>query len=91
MGKYIPKMCSMGKCIPKICSMGSISHSILFRLWSVVIGVVQGRMTVIPHRHDSMYLFERLQYFMRELKSFFHAGGNGMELPTLENEAYKVT
>lgn len=38
-----------------------------------------------------MYLFERLEYFMRELKGFFHADGNGMNLPSLETDTYKVS
>lgn len=65
--------------------------SILYKLWNVVIGVVQGRMIVISRKQSDMYLFERLEYFMRELKGFFHADGNGMNLPSLETDTYKVS
>jgi hypothetical protein len=57
----------------------------------MMVGVVQGRMIVIPRKESTLYLFERLEYFMQELKSFFHADGNGMSLVNLETEAYKVS
>lgn len=57
----------------------------------MVIGVVQGRMIVIPRKDSTTYLFERLEYFMRELKIFFHADGSGMSLTNLETETYGVS
>lgn len=64
--------------------------SILHKLWNVVIGVVQARLAVIPRKPSVLYLYERLEYFMFELKNFFHAEGNGMSLANLETEPYQV-
>ena len=47
-------------------------------------------MTVIPRKASALYLYERLGYFMHELKDFFYADGNGMSLLDLETEQYKV-
>jgi len=63
---------------------------ILHKLWYVLIGVVQGRMVVIPRNPSVIYLYERLYFFMMALKTFFHADGNGMALTNLETEPYKV-
>ena len=46
---------------------------------------------MLPRKQSVLYLYERLEYFMRELKEFFHADGNGMNLENLETEAYKVS
>ena len=53
-------------------------------------GVVQGKIVAIPRKASAVFLYERLEYFMRQLKTFFHADGNGMTQEDLENEAYKV-
>ena len=65
--------------------------SILHRLWNVVIGVVQARLVVIPRRPSVLYLYKRLEYFMFELKDFFHADGDGMSLTDLGTDAYQVS
>ena len=57
----------------------------------MIIGVGTGRLNVLPRKQSVLYLYERLEYLMRELKEFFHADGNGMNLENLETEAYKVS
>ncbi len=47
-------------------------------------------MRVIPRKCSAMYLCERLEYILREMKGFFHAEGSGMSLPSLETDIYKV-
>ena len=56
-----------------------------------MIGVVQGRIAAIPRNPSVMYLYERLQYFMYELKNFLYADGNGMAQTNLETEPYTVS
>ena len=63
---------------------------ILFKLWNVVIGIVEIRIDKISRKPSLHYLYERLEHFMNELKNFFHADGNGTPLSDLETESYKV-
>ena len=55
-----------------------------------MVGVVQARMAALPRKPAVLYLYKRLEFFMLEMKIFFHADGNGMSLFDLGTESYQV-
>ena len=66
------------------------NYRILRRLWDLIVGVFQAKITIIPRKNGSADVCGQLGFVLRELKSFFNCNGSGIPSEDLDTEACKV-